>query len=88
MANFEEKRTLVSVTYLAETGVIEVKEADKIYKDGVEISSKIHRKCISPLDDVSKEVDIVKDVADKFWTDEVKTKYAEIIKNNEGGLNG
>jgi hypothetical protein len=58
---------------------IGVRTATVIMKDGVEISRSNHRKVLSIGDDISSESDNVKGIAALFWTDELKTKHAEMV---------
>ena len=46
-----------------------------VKEDGAEVSRSRHRAVYAPDDDVSHEVHDVKDLADKFWTDEIKASW-------------
>lgn len=54
---------------------IQVREANIIEKDGVEIAKTYHRWSFSPLDDVSEQPQQVQDIAKLVWTDEVVAQY-------------
>ena len=74
----KEKKHQVEIT---EDGVIQVRETTYIIEDGKEIAKTYHRKCIEPESDVTNEIQIVKDIAPKVWTEEVKDKW-KAKKNN------
>jgi hypothetical protein len=54
---------------------IQVREANIIEKDGVEIARTYHRWSFSPLDDLSEQPQEVIDIANVVWTDEVIAQY-------------
>jgi hypothetical protein len=58
---------------------ISVRTAVIVEKDGEEISRTNHRKALSIGDEIASESDNVKNIAALFWTDELKTKYAEMV---------
>jgi len=61
-----------------EDGHIQVRKATRVYKDGVEISKTYHRHVLAPdIEDLSKEVKRVKDIASVVWTPEVISVYNE-----------
>lgn len=65
---------------------IQVRQANIIEKDGVEIARTYHRWSFSPLDDVSEQPQEVIDIANVVFTDEVKLAYQEQLKQNELGV--
>ena len=58
-----------------EDGMIQVRKAVRVYKDGVEIGKTYHRHILEPEADLTNEVDTVKDIANAAWTPTVVTKY-------------
>ena len=54
---------------------LNVRRADIVLKDGVEIARSYHRHCLMPGSDVSTEPAEVKDVAAAVWTDAVVAAY-------------
>lgn len=46
-------------------------------------SGKYHRRVLSPSDDVSGEVQEIKDKAEELWTDEVKTAWTTFQLANQ-----
>jgi|TARA_B100000073_G_scaffold332702_1_gene323436 hypothetical protein len=64
---------------LFENYVISVRRADIVLKDGVEVGRSYHRASFAPGDDVSAEVQQVKDVAAAVWTDKVIADYKASI---------
>lgn len=61
---------------------IQVRTATVIKEDGVELSRSFHRHVVAPDSDSSNESADVKAMVAQFHTDEVKTAYAEFVKNN------
>ena len=61
---------------------IQIRTAQVIKEDGVEISRSFHRHVVAPDSDSSNESADVKAMVAQFHTDEVKTAYAEFVKNN------
>lgn len=55
--------------------MVQVREANVIKEDDVEIARNFHRRCICPTDDVSLEDAEVKAVCDVVHTQEVKDAY-------------
>jgi len=56
--------------------MIQVRTANVIKKDGVEISRAFHRHVVAPDADTSGESDDVKAIAAQVHTDAIKTAYA------------
>ena len=65
------------------TGVIQVRVATVVCKDGVEIGRSYHRHCLSPGQDVSQEEPETQAVAAAVWTPEVVTEYAAMVSESE-----
>ena len=80
-AQIEEKVVIDSINVL-EDGQIQIRQATKIYKDGVEIAKTYHRHVIAPDQDITNEDNRVKSIADAIWTPKVKSDY---IKNKKKG---
>jgi hypothetical protein len=58
-----------------ENGVIQVRNATIIKKDGIEIAKTYHRNTLTPIDDVSKQDLTVQAIAKAIWTEEVISNY-------------
>lgn len=58
-----------------ETGVIQVRRADRVCRDGVEIAKSYHRHCLAPGEDLSGQDARVAAVAKAVWTPEVIEAY-------------
>lgn len=56
--------------------MVQVRRADVIEKDGVEIARSFHRHVLAPGDDISGEDPKVQAVCNAVWTDEVLAAYA------------
>ena len=62
-------------------GVIQVRRADLVKEDGVEIARTFHRHVLVPGDDVSKEPECVKAIANAVWTPAVVSAYAASVES-------
>jgi len=49
-------------------------------------SGGFHRRVLTPDMDVSSEVQEIKDKAEELWTDEVKSAWADFLKEQEAKL--
>ena len=63
--------------------VIQVRRADIISRDGVEIARSYHRHVVCPGDDVSTEPAEVQAVAGALWTSEVVDSYLASLPEEE-----
>lgn len=88
MAVFTERQEHY-VEVLPHFYILQCRRADIVLKDGVEISRKYERYIKNPGEDVSKECDEVKKIADALWTPEIIQNYQEFLekKRNEHFLN-
>ena len=68
-----------------ENGVIQVRQAEIITKDGNEIARNFSRWVLSPGDDVSAQDDKVKAIATAVWTPEVISAYQAQLAQNKIG---
>ena len=57
------------------SGTLQIRRADIVLKDDVEVGRTYHRHCLMPGEDVINEVQRVKDVAAATWTSEVVAAY-------------
>ena len=55
--------------------ILQVRRADIVEKDGVEVGRTYHRHVRSPGDDVSEDCAEVQAIAGALWTDEVVAAY-------------
>ena len=59
--------------------ILQIRRADIILKDGVEVARSYHRHVLNPGADVSKEAKVVQEVAGGVWTDECCALYQEAV---------
>jgi hypothetical protein len=71
-----ERQVIDKIEIVGEDRMIQVREATIILRDGVKVSTVFHRRVISPVDDVSKESQEIKDICDIVHTQEIKDAYA------------
>ena len=58
---------------------LQVRRADIVEKDGVEVGRTYHRHVCKPGDDVSSDCAEVQAIAGALWTDEVVAAYNEML---------
>ena len=66
--------------------VIQIRRADIVKKDGVEVGRSYHRNVVVPGDDVSGEPAEVQAIANALWTAEVVAAYKASIATPEEGV--
>jgi|ETNvirome_6_1000_1030641.scaffolds.fasta_scaffold207367_1 DNA polymerase elongation subunit (family B) len=71
-----ERSTIDNITIL-EDGQMQVRRADIVYRDGIEIARNFHRHVLSPGQDVSGEDEKVRRVATVVHTKPVIDAYTE-----------
>jgi len=69
------ERTIVDLIEVVETNHIQVRTANIVERDGVQIAKSFHRHILAPGSDVSGEDSKVQSIASAIWTDEVITAY-------------
>jgi hypothetical protein len=74
------KQTVVDQITVTEYGIILYREATKIIEDGKELTKTYHRTSLTPGQDLTGQPAQVTAIANTVWTDEVVTKYQEMIE--------
>ena len=69
------ERQLVDLVELVESNHIQVRTANIIERDGVEVTRTFHRHVLSPGADVTNEDPKVQAIANAVWTEEVIAAY-------------
>lgn len=62
-----------------ENGTIQVRRADKVFRDDTEIASTFHRHVLAPGDDLSNENERVAAIAQVTWTPQVISNYQVMV---------
>ena len=62
--------------------VLQVRKAEIVVKDGVDLATAYVRHVCSPGDDVSNECDQVKAIAGALWTEDLIKAYEDAQKAN------
>jgi urease accessory protein UreE len=70
-----EEQSVIDQVEVTRNGSVNVRRADLVLKDGVEIAKTYHRHVLSPGDDLSKEDAKVVAIAQAAWTPEVIAAY-------------
>ena len=77
------ERQLVDLVELVQTNHIQVRTANIIERDGVEVTRTFHRHVLSPGDDVTNEDPKVQAIANAVWTEEVIAAYqASLVRES------
>ena len=69
------EKQIVDLVELVQSNHIQVRTANIIEKDGVEIARTFHRHVLAPGDDVSGQDPKVQAIANAVWTPEVIAAY-------------
>ena len=77
------ERQLVDLVELVESNQIQVRTANIIERDGVEVTRTFHRHVLSPGADVTNEDPKVQAIANAVWTEEVIAAYqASLVRES------
>ena len=71
------EKTIIDKIEVLESNAIQVRTANIIEKDGVEISRTFHRHVVNPSNDISGEDAKVQAVANAVWTEEIIAAYLQ-----------
>jgi hypothetical protein len=77
------EKTIVDKIEVLETNSIQVRTANIIEKDGVEIARTFSRHVIHPSKDISGEDAKVQAVANAVWTEEIIEEYIQKQNQNQ-----
>jgi len=77
------EKTILDKIEVLESNSIQVRTANIIEKDGVEISRTFHRHVVHPSNDISDENAKVQAVANAVWTEEIIAAYLQSQNQNQ-----
>jgi hypothetical protein len=77
------EKTIIDKIEILESNSIQVRTANLIEKDGVEISRTFHRHVVNPSQDISGEDAKVQAIASAIWTEEIIAAYLESQNQNQ-----
>lgn len=69
------EQTLIDRIEVLESGIVQVRQATRVMRDGEQIAQTYERWVLSPGDDVSGQPENVRRVCGAVWTDEVIAQY-------------
>ena len=69
------ERTEIDRIEIVDLGIIQVRRATIIERDGEFVSRTFHRWCLTPDQDISNQEQKVQDIANAAWTPEVRQAY-------------
>ena len=75
------EKTIIDKIEVLENNSIQVRIANVIEKDGVEITRTVNRHVVNPSNDISQEDARVQAVANAIWTEEIIAEYLKIKDN-------
>ena len=78
MSEFIETKAIDKIE-IVENGIIQVREATSVMKDGKEIAKTYHRWVFAPGEDVSNMPANVQAIASAAWTPEVINTYNSMV---------
>jgi len=70
-----EEQTSVDKIEILENGIVQVREATRILKDGSEIAKTYHRSTLIPGQDVDNQPENVQAICAATWTPEIIAAY-------------
>ena len=73
------EKNIIDVIEILENNTIQIRNANIIERDGIEIAKTYHRHVINPLDDITNEDAKVQTIANALWTEEVINNYKALI---------
>ena len=74
MSTFTETKVIDQIM-VTENGVIQIREATRILKDGDQIAQTYHRTSLTPAQDLTGQPANVVAICNAAWTDEVVAAY-------------
>jgi hypothetical protein len=77
------EKTIIDQIEITRINVIQVRMANIIEKDGIEVSKTYNRYVLKPTDDISKEDSKIIAIANSIWTPEVINEYKALIEINK-----
>jgi hypothetical protein len=80
------EKTIIDKIEVLENNSIQVRIANVIEKDGIEITRTFHRHVVNPGNDISEQDPKVQAVCNAIWTEEIISEYLK-IKNNLDEIN-
>jgi hypothetical protein len=77
------EKTIIDKIEVLQSNSIQVRTANIIEKDGLEISRTFHRHVVNPSNDISGEDAKVQAVANAVWTEEIIAAYLQSQNQNQ-----
>jgi predicted regulator of Ras-like GTPase activity (Roadblock/LC7/MglB family) len=77
------EKTIIDKIEILESNSIQVRTANVIQKDGLEITRTFHRHVVNPSNDISGEDAKVQAVANAVWTEEIIAGYLQSQNQNQ-----
>jgi len=77
------EKEIIDKIEVLEGNSIQVRTANIIEKDGVEITRTFHRHVVHPSNDISGENAKVQAIASAIWTEEIIASYLESQNQNQ-----
>lgn len=81
-----EEIKVIDKIEIVENGILQVREATRILKNGTQIAQTYHRWSFAPGSDISEMPANVQAIASAAWTQEVIDAYNVQISNSPNGV--
>ena len=78
-----EKKLVIDQIEIIRDGNLQIRWANLIIENGVEIAKTYHRNVLHPDDDLDGQDSRIIAVAEAVWTPEVIKEYKEFVKKNK-----
>jgi hypothetical protein len=75
------ERSTIDKIEVLENGIIQVRQANIVERDGVEIAKTYHRWTLAPGQDLTGQEQRVVNVANAVWTEEIVSAYQTLINS-------
>jgi hypothetical protein len=74
------EKNIIDVIEILENNTIQIRNANIIERDGIEIAKTYHRHVVAPGEDIANQDAKVQAIANAIWTEEVINNYKASIK--------
>lgn len=80
------EETVIDKIEILENGVVQVRTATRVLRDGVEIASTFHRESFCPGQDVSKQDKKIQAHCGAAWSEDVIKQYCDALAATEASM--
>jgi hypothetical protein len=77
------EKTIIDKIEVLENGILQIRQANIVERDGIELARTYHRWSLTPGQDLAGQEQRVIDIANAVWTIEVISAYQTLLNNNQ-----